>query len=89
MKKILISFILVSILCFGCLKPPKVEVNEIIETNETAFLVPLEGKSKEGQGKFMSIDYLEEAKIATKTSGKAFPAIHQYDLVNNFESKEG
>lgn len=39
---------------------------ETIETNETAFLVPLEGASKDAQGKFMSLDFLKEAKVATK-----------------------
>lgn len=66
MKKIVLIMIICSILTVGCLKPPKIEINETIETNETAFLVPLEGKSKEGQGKFMSVDYLEKAKVATK-----------------------
>ena len=50
----------------GCLKPPQIELIEQIETNETAFLIPLEGKTEEGQAKFMSIDYLESAKVATK-----------------------
>jgi len=51
---------------FGCVKPPKVEMIIEIDTNETAFLVPLEGKTKAGQAKFMSLEYLEEAKVATK-----------------------
>jgi len=39
---------------------------ETIDTNETAFLVPLEGASKDAQGKFMSLDFLKESKVATK-----------------------
>jgi len=46
--------------------PARVIPYETIETNETAFLVPLEGATKENQGKFMSLDFLKEAKVATK-----------------------
>jgi len=46
--------------------PAKVIPYEVIETNETAFVVPLEGQSKDKQGKFMSLDFLKEAKVATK-----------------------
>lgn len=42
--------------------PPIVD----IETNETAFLVPMEGESKEGQERFMSVDFLEQNKAPTK-----------------------
>lgn len=52
-------------LIIGC-APMKVEYLEEIQANETAFLVPLEGASKDSQGKFMSVDYLKENKIATK-----------------------
>ncbi|MBF0550064.1 MAG: hypothetical protein HQK60_05975 [Deltaproteobacteria bacterium] len=50
----------------GCMGPPQLEVTEEIAPNETAFLVPLEGATKAEQGKFMSIEYLETAKVATK-----------------------
>lgn len=66
MKKNIITILIISILFIGCLKPAKVELIEQIDTNETAFLVPLEGQSKKGQDKFMSVDYLESAKVATK-----------------------
>jgi len=46
--------------------PARVIPYETIETNETAFLVPLEGASKDAQGKFMSLDFLKESKVATK-----------------------
>jgi len=52
-----------SILFMG---PPRLEQFEEIGANETAFVVPLEGASKSDQGKFMSVDFLEEAKVATK-----------------------
>lgn len=64
-----INLFIVSIMLFvlvGCLKPPKVELTDTIETNETAFLVPLEGRTESEQGKFMSVEYLEAAKVATK-----------------------
>jgi hypothetical protein len=46
--------------------PYQKEVFEEIGTNETAFVVPLEGASKDGQGKFMSVDYLNQNKVASK-----------------------
>lgn len=49
----------------GC-GPFQKEVIEEIAPNETAFLVPLEGATKSDQAKFMSIDYLNGAKVATK-----------------------
>ncbi len=54
-----------SVALVGCQGPPKLEVFEEIGPNETAFLVPLEGDTKV-QGKFMSIEYLNTAKVATK-----------------------
>lgn len=50
---------------FGC-KPFKGEVYEEIAPNETAFVIPLEGASKDNQGKFDSIEFLEERKVAAK-----------------------
>ncbi len=49
----------------GC-GPYKKPVFVEIEPNETAFLVPLEGANKTNQAKFMSLDYLEQAKVAVK-----------------------
>jgi len=50
----------------ACIGPAKVEVIVPIENNETAFVIPLEGANKKNQGKFGSVEYLEEKKIATK-----------------------
>lgn len=50
----------------GCVGPAKIEPIEEIATNETAFLVPLEGATKSDQQKFMSIEYLETSKVAAK-----------------------
>lgn len=72
LKKAMESKTAVAILAFAmltqvaCIGPAKVQPIEIIETNETAFVVPLEGESDKGQGKFMSKEFLEQAKVATK-----------------------
>lgn len=60
-----IVILFVSCILFSC-SPYKKEIVEEIGTNETAFLVPLEGSSKEGQKQFMSIEYLNQAKVPTK-----------------------
>lgn len=68
MKKI-IQMMLVSVITLGIIVscgPAKVEQLVNIEANETAFLVPLEGAGKSGQNKFMSEEYLNTAKVATK-----------------------
>lgn len=54
------------LLLAGCMGPFQKEVVEEIAPNETAFLVPLEGDTKGAQGKFMSVEYLNGAKVATK-----------------------
>lgn len=68
MKKLIVFALLIAVCSTsaGCVGPAKVPPIVTIETNETAFLVPLEGASKENQAKFMSLDYLEKAKLATK-----------------------
>lgn len=48
----------------GC-KPVRVDPLVSIESNETAFVIPLEGNTK-AQGAFDSVDFLNEAKVATK-----------------------
>ena len=45
--------------------PPKVDMVEEIAPNESAFIVPLEGNTG-AQGKFMSVEYLEKNKVASK-----------------------
>jgi len=50
----------------GCMGPPKVERFKEIKQNETCFLIPLEGATKANQKQFMSVDYLNAAKVATK-----------------------
>lgn len=63
------SFMVVSFLLLlgvGCIGPAELEQFAEISPSQTAFLVPLEGKTKTEQGKFMSVEYLNENKIATK-----------------------
>ena len=50
----------------GCMKPYMEEKFVDIEPNQTAFVVPLEGASKSNQGKFESVEFLEEKKVAAK-----------------------
>ncbi|MFH1366416.1 MAG: hypothetical protein ABIH38_00300 [Patescibacteria group bacterium] len=68
MKKILYA-ILFGTFALGLLSgvgcaPAKKEMIEEIESNQTAFLVPMEGDT--AQAKFMSLEYLEHAKVAVK-----------------------
>lgn len=63
---VLLAVSAANIACSGCMGPPKVLPIEEIKTNETAFLVPLEGASKGDQQKFMSVEFLKTAKVATK-----------------------
>lgn len=64
MKKLAL-LMLVAIAIAGC-GPAHVPPIEEIKTNETAFLVPLEGDTKENQAQFMSVSFLKEAKVAAK-----------------------
>ena len=66
MRKFIFTIIAI-IICFGFIGcgPPKLERLVTIETNQTAFLIPLEGATSD-QGKFMSEKLLNESKIATK-----------------------
>lgn len=65
--KSLVSALMICVLCAACSPgPAKIEPIVEIGPSKTAFLVPLEGAAKEGQGKFMSEEYLQSAKVATK-----------------------
>jgi len=67
MKTLLVMLLAVAFVFFaGCVGPPELEQFEQIEANETAFVVPLEGSTKTNQGKFMSVEFLEESKVAAK-----------------------
>src|SRR5665213_831542 len=47
-------------------KPVKVLDPVTIEPNETAWVIPLDAQTQEGQAKFNSIEFLEMKKIAAK-----------------------
>jgi len=68
MKHFIKLFVITAIVMsfFTACGPAKIEQFATIAANETAFLVPLEGANKTNQAKFMSIDYLNGAKVATK-----------------------
>lgn len=63
---LLMSLVTVVLLLVGCVPPAKIEQFANIGEHQTAFLVPLEGATKSGQAKFMSVEYLNNAKVATK-----------------------
>lgn len=50
----------------ACIRPPRVDPIEEINTNQTAFVIPLEGENQENQKQFESIEYLEQKKVAAK-----------------------
>ena len=54
-----------SLLMSGCGPYPTEHAVEV-KNHETAFVVPLEGDTKAKQAQFMSVEYLEKAKVATK-----------------------
>lgn len=61
----LFAAIAISFGVIGCGPYPTEQAVEI-KNNETAFLIPLEGDAKSKQAQFMSVEYLESAKVATK-----------------------
>lgn len=68
MKSIKLTIFAAIVACAGltgCGPYPTEQAVEV-KNNETAFVVPLEGDSKSKQAQFMSIEYLENAKVATK-----------------------
>lgn len=62
----IIALLGITLLMTGCLKPVKVEPLEEIASNETAFVIPLEGDTLNKQGSFDSVEFLENRKVASK-----------------------
>ena len=62
---ILFAAVVSAFILTGCGPYPTEQAVEV-KNSETAFVVPLEGDTKAKQAQFMSIDYLEKAKVATK-----------------------
>lgn len=50
----------------SCMGPYKQQKWVNVGTNETAFMIPLEQGTKDGQKMLKSVDYLEQKKVATK-----------------------
>lgn len=50
----------------ACMGPADIEEIKEIKSNETAFLIKLEGDTKDGQKMFMSEEFLQQNKVATK-----------------------
>jgi len=63
---LLLALVMLATCGIGCVKKVRVDPIKEIKNNETAFVVPLEGANKTGQAQFGSIEYLEQAKVATK-----------------------
>jgi hypothetical protein len=68
MKKLLLAAAIaaISISITGCFKPPNVADLIPVKPNETAWLIPLDGSSQDGQVKFNSVSFLDQHKIALK-----------------------
>jgi hypothetical protein len=65
-KLILVASILASLAIVSGCRPYNAPQPYLIESNETAFVIPLEGESLKGQGRFESVEFLEKTKVATK-----------------------
>ena len=65
MKKVLLFVFAIGLLVASC-RPYHEEIYVDIQPNETAFLIPLEEGTEDGQAKFKSAEYLESKKVAAK-----------------------
>lgn len=70
MKKInwfsILALVAVMLFNAGCIKPYNKPIYVEVDTSETAFVIPLDGDSKETQVKFDSEGYLASHQVATK-----------------------
>lgn len=65
-KKLILPAVFVGALTLsGCIKPYEEPVFVEIEPNQTAFVIPLEGKTSD-QGQFQSLEFLEDNQVAAK-----------------------
>ncbi len=62
----LFAILVIAVIAFSSCKPYQEKIYVEIAPNQTAFVIPLEEKTKENQQRLRSIDYLNEHKIATK-----------------------
>lgn len=64
-KVVLPAVLLAGLTLSGCIKPYEEPVFVEIQPNQTAFVIPLEGRTSD-QGQFQSLEFLEENQVATK-----------------------
>lgn len=64
--KYIVAVSVLSVLLTGCIGPAEIPKYVEIKPNESAYVIPLEGASKADQGKFDSVDFLAQNKVATK-----------------------
>ena len=67
MKKLLIIPVLLMLAACG---PVELPIYDEVQPNESAYVIPLEGATKTNQGKFDSVSFLEEKKVAAKRSDR-------------------
>ena len=66
MRKVLFAVLIISVLFTGCRKPYDEPEYVEISPSQTAYLVPLDGDTKNNQAKMDSMEFLQDAKVATK-----------------------
>jgi hypothetical protein len=68
MKKVtlILSVIALAVSMTSCMKPYQEEIYVEVAPNETAYVIPLEEGTKDGQTKLKSEDYLEKNKVVAK-----------------------
>ena len=64
--KLLIVFTILLSAATSCRKPYQEKIYKVVESSQTAFVLPLEGANKTNQGKMDSEAYLERNKVAAK-----------------------
>lgn len=62
---IVVFLVLAMLFWITCVPPYNTPIFQSIENNQTAFLIPLEGDTKD-QTNFFSVDYLKDKKVAAK-----------------------
>ncbi len=82
-----IKFVLITLLVAfslsltGCVKPVEPKVLITANNNETMFVIPLQGDSKNSQAKLDSADYYNKQKVAVKE----FQVPHRWLITGRFE----
>jgi len=86
MKRFALLFaVCIAVLSTGCVRPYDVPEFAEIQHHESAYLIPLEGATKEGQAKFESAEALEANKVAIKR----VQIPHRWVQTGRFSSRAG